>query len=419
MNKAICAKWLTSVVLVAGVIYSATTVAGPHGYDLHNTLAPASGGMAGTSLARPQDVTSAVFGNPATMSKFKGTKFSFGATFYMPEVDLTHDGSVTGTAFSESSGTDIFAVPNVGVTQDLRGLGLPATLGLGLTAVSGIGAEFRADPGSLGAGAEFIILGVNAGLGYELSNDLSLGAAATISFAELDLGLSSTSAATHDIGLRATLGATYDMGPATTIGAYYQTKLKHTFDNQVQTTATSYASPTIEQPANIGIGIANNSLMGGDLLLAADLILKFWDSAEFWEDVYDDQTVFSLGAQLTRGKWKYRLGYGYGEDPTDTGTTGPIGGIQQVFSNIGPIPLNQAVTQYIQATQAEVIYEHRLTAGIGYTDFLAPGLDLDAHVGWQLAEDRDYGTGSLSGGGHTNAETYSWHAGFALTWNFN
>lgn len=399
-----------------GSIFSATSVAGPHGYDLHNTLSPASGGMAGTSLARPQDVTSSVFGNPATLTQFKGTKFSFGATFYMPEVELTHDGSVTGTAFSEDSGTDIFAVPNTGITQDLRGLGIPATIGLGLTAVSGIGAEFRGDPGSLGAGAEFIILGVNAGLGYEVSSNLSLGAAATISFAELDLGLSSTSAATHDIGLRATFGATYDSGP-TTVGAYYQTELKHTFDNQVQTSATSYASPEIEQPANIGFGIANNSLMGGNLLLAADITHKFWDDSKFWQDVYDDQTVFSMGAQLTSGSWKYRIGYGYGDDPTDTGTTGPIGGIAQVFSNIGPIPLNQAVTQYIQATQAEVIYKHRLTVGFGYQGFIAPPIDLDVQFGWQFAEDRDYGTGSLSGGGHTNAETHSWHTGFALTWN--
>ncbi|MES9818710.1 MAG: outer membrane protein transport protein [Candidatus Thiodiazotropha sp.] len=403
--------------VVIGFTSMANCFAGPHGYDLHNTLSPASGGMAGTSLARPQDINSTVFGNPASLTQFKGTKFSFGATFYMPEVDLTHDGSITGTAFSENSGTDVFAVPNTAITQDLRGLGIPATLGLGLTAVSGIGAEFRSNPGSLGAGAEFIILGVNAGLGYEVTDHISLGFAATISFAELDLGLSSTSAATHDIGLRGTLGATYDTGQ-TTYGAYYQTELKHTFDNQVQIDANSYASPEIEQPSNIGFGIANASLMNGNLLLALDVIHKFWDDAKFWRDVYDDQTVVSLGAQFTQGSWKYRIGYGYGDDPTDTGTTGPIGGISQVFSNVGPIPLNQQVTQYIQATQAEVIYKHRLTLGFGYKGFLAPPIDLDAHVGWQFKEDRDYGTGNLSGGGHTNAETYSWHTGFALTWNY-
>lgn len=411
-------RWLPAAPLIpAAILAAGPSLAGPYGYDIHNTLAPASGGMAGTSLARPQDLTSAIYGNPATLTQMKGTKFSFGATFYKPEVDLTHDGSVTGTPFSQSSGTEVFPVPNVGVTQDLSGLGVPATLGLGLTAISGIGSEFRANPGSLGAGAEFIIFGVNAGLGYEVTENLSLGAAATISFAQLDLGLSSTSAQTHDLGLRGTFGATYDIG-ATTLGAFYQTKLKQTYDDIIQVDATNFASPSIEQPANIGFGIANNSLMGGDLLLAADFMYKFWDDAEFWQDVYDDQAVFSVGAQLSRGNWRYRLGYGYADDPTDTGANGPVGNLTQVYSNIGVIPLNQPVVQYLQATQAEVIYKQRLTAGIGYKGFLAPPIDLDVHFGWQFDEDRDYGVGSLPGGGHTNAAVHSWHAGFALTWNF-
>ena len=210
-----------AVTLLSGV---SIVHAGPHGYDTHNTLAPASAAMAGTSIAKPQDTVSAVFGNPATLADFKGTQFTFGATFYKPQVDLEHDGSVTGTAFKGKSGTDVFPVPQVAVTQDLRGLNIPATLGLGVTATSGIGSEFRGTPGSLGAGAEFIIFGVNAGLGYEVTDKLSVGGAATISFAQLDLGLSSSSAQTHALGLRGTVGATYDVGKATTLGAFYQTE---------------------------------------------------------------------------------------------------------------------------------------------------------------------------------------------------
>ena len=392
--------------------------AGPYGYDLHNTLAPVSGAMAGTSIARPQDTVSAVFGNPAGLTKYTGTQFTFGATFYKPEVTLTHDGSVTGTPFTGDSGTDIFPVPQVAVTQDLRGLKIPATLGLGLTAVSGIGSEFRGTPGSLGAGAEFIIFGVNAALGYEITDNLSLGASATISFAQLDLGLSSTSAETHALGLRGTLGVTYDLG-ATTLGAFYMTEQKHEYDNIIETSPAIYSSPDITQPANVGIGVANNSLLGGDLLIMADVMYKLWGDADFWQDLYEDQWVYSLGAQLTRGKWDYRVGYGYADDPTKEDATAPIGPLTQVYSNIGVIPLSDPVIQYLQATQTEVIYKHRVTAGLGYSGFLGmPELDIDTHVGYQFEEDRDYGTGSLSSGGHTRAEVYSWHAGFALTWKF-
>ncbi len=420
-----CIKAITlgTVVALSG---TSAVHAGPYGYDLHNTLAPASAGMAGTSIARPQDNVSATFGNPATLSEFKGTEFTFGATFYMPEVTVEHDGSVTGGAFRQKSGTDIFPVPEIAVTQDLSGLNIPGTLGLGLTATSGIGSEFRQSPESLGAGAEFIIFGVNAGAGFEVTENLNLGISATISFAQLDFGLASTSAETHDLGIRGTLGLTYDIG-ATTLGAFYQNKQKHEYDSIIATAPNVFTNVVIEQPANFGIGIANNSLMGGDLLLMADFMYKQWEDAEFWQDVFEDQKVFSLGAQLTAGNWDWRLGYGYADDPTKEDATGPIGSLSVVeaggINGGAQLPLTGAagtpVVQYLQATQAEVIYKHRVTAGFGYNNFLGvPFLTLDTHAGFQLEETRDYGTGSLPGGGHTSAETSSWHAGFGLTWKF-
>lgn len=408
---------IITVVLVFLFTGVSAVYAGPYGYDLHNTLAPAVGGLAGTSLARPQDTLSTVYGNPATLTQFTGTQFTFGATFYKPEVDLTHDGSVTGTAFSASSGTDIFPVPQVAVTQDLRGLKIPATLGLGVTAVSGIGAEFRGNPASLGAGAEFIIFGVNMGLGYEVTDNLSLGASATISFAQIDLGLSSSSAETHDLGLRATLGFAYDWG-ATTFGGFYQTEQEHSYSNLIETEPGQYASPTITQPMNFGLGISNSSLMNGDLLLMADVMYKLWEDADFWQDLYENQWVFSVGAQLSQGNWRYRIGYGYADDPTKEDATAPIGELTQINSSFGVIPLSDPVVQYLQATETEVIYKHRLTIGLGYANLLMSGLDLDTHFGWQFEEERDYGTGSLEGGGHTEAEVHSWHAGFGLTWRF-
>lgn len=410
-------KKSAAVVAAAALSGLPAAHAGPYGYDLHNTLAPASGGLAGTSLARPQDTVSSVFGNPASLTQFKGTQFTFGATFYMPNVHLEHDGSVTGTAFSRDSGTDIFPVPQIAVTQDLGRLNIPATVGFGLTAVSGIGSEFRGTAASLGAGAEFIVFGVNAGLGYEITDNLSLGGAATISFAQLDLGLSSTSAETHALGLRATLGLTYDLG-ASTLGLYYQTEQKHKFQNIIETSPGSYADLDIEQPANVGFGVANNSLMGGKLLVMADVLYKFWEDTDFWGDLYQDQWVFSTGAQLSAGKWRYRIGYGYGEDPTDSNASAPIGGLTQINSSFGVIPLSDPVVNYLQATQTEVIYKHRATIGLGYAGFLIPELDVDLHFGWQFEESRDYGTGSLSGGGATEAEVSSWHAGAGLTWKF-
>jgi long-chain fatty acid transport protein len=414
---------------------STSVMAGPYGYDLHNVLAPVSASMAGTSIAKPLDNVSAVFGNPAGLSEFRGTEFTFGATWYKPSAVLEHDGSITGGAFKESNDNEGYIVPQIAVTQDLRGLGIPGTLGAGVTVTNGIGVEYRENTNSLGASAELIYVGANFGLSWDFTENLTLGAAMTTTYAMLDLGLVSTSAQTHDIGFKGSLGLTYDLPHATTIGMFYHSELRQEFDDIIQASPSGAGgdgemdSLIIEQPRTLGIGISNEMLMDGNLYLAADVMYKNWANAEFWQDVYVDQWIFSMGGQYTMGPWELRAGYGYADDPTREN----IDGLSQLANACAglpgaclPIPTSGsaggiAVSEYLQAAQTQVIYRHRVTVGAGYKGFLAPFLDLDMHAGYQLEEDRDYGSGGLGGvinENHTNSEVSSWHTGFALTWHF-
>jgi long-chain fatty acid transport protein len=63
------------VAIVVAILAGATPALRGQGYgtDTQNVLTPAAGGMAGVSIALPQDVPAAVFGNPATLSQFRGT----------------------------------------------------------------------------------------------------------------------------------------------------------------------------------------------------------------------------------------------------------------------------------------------------------------------------------------------------------
>ena len=417
---------------------STSVMAGPYGYDLHNVLAPVSASMAGTSIAKPLDNVSAVFGNPAGLSEFRGTEFTFGATWYKPSAILEHDGSVTGTAFKQSNRNEGYLVPQIAVTQDLRGLGIPGTLGAGVTATNGIGVEYRKNPASLGASAELIVIGANFGLSWDLTENLTVGAAATTTYSMLDLGLASTSAQTHDIAFKGSLGMTYKLPHATQIGMFYHSELRQDFDDIIQTSPSSapasalgsatdgtFTNLVIEQPRTLGIGISNEMLMDGNLLLAADVMYKNWANADFWQDVYVDQWIFSMGAQLTQGPWEFRAGYGYADDPTRENVEG-LSQLDNACSGLPSactvIPTNGSivgvgVTEYLQAAQTQVIYRHRVSVGAGYKGFLAPFLDLDMHAAYQLEEDRDYGSQS-SIPNHSSAEVSSWHAGFALTWHF-
>ena len=500
-------RWL-AIALLASLAISGTAYAGPYGYDLHNVLAPRSGGMAGTSIAKPLDNVSAIFGNPAALTDWTGTEFTFGATYYKPEVRLDHSGAfalptyagavpanviahpnvgltgqvqpgvalqtpgcdtlangfcISNATFDDAvNGNEGYIVPQVGVTQDLRPLGLPAVLGAGLTAVSGIGVEFRHVEETLGLGAEFIVLGANFSLGWELNEQVSIGGAATVTYAYLDLGLAATSGVTHDTGMRGTLGLTYDdIVPGTRLGVFYMTELQHVFDDIVavpnfevptanafegygQQGNVRYASIPIEEPRTIGVGISNETFMDGNLLIAADVMWKNWEEADFWGDVYEDQMVYSIGAQMKMGNWRFRAGYGYADDPTDRDADG-IKGLPFVCSSAttcnaiplgssvadGPLHLGQSVLEYLQASQTEVIYRHRATLGIGYMGFLAPFLNIDGHIGVQFKERNHYSAGPVQTAGldaplplfdgastTTAADVWSWHAGFALTWNF-
>ncbi len=132
--------------LVTGLSMTCTQLnAANYGTDLNLTMMPASGGMGGVGIARPQDTGSAVFGNPASLTQFNGTHFMFGATFYAQDVDALHDGTTTGTAWSGESDAGPYLIPSIAIAQSLNDR---VTLGLGLGVVAGIGSDFRKVPGS-------------------------------------------------------------------------------------------------------------------------------------------------------------------------------------------------------------------------------------------------------------------------------
>jgi long-chain fatty acid transport protein len=478
---------------------SGAAVAGPHGFDLHNVFHGGSAAMAGTSIAHVEDPVSAIFGNPATLTTYYGgTNFMFGATFYMPRARMIHDGSagyatelqgyvkqstgvaasvgtVSSYAFDGTSKADVYAVPTVGVTQDLTGLGIPVVLGVGVSATSGIGVDYKHVSNSLGAAAELINLGVNAGVGMALTPNVDVGVAVTITYAMLEAGLTGSGGMTHDIGFRATMGSRMKLSPNLMVGAYVQTEQPHEYDNLHVTSnhgktpfflLTNYGSGAsivcngdsgnvcrqdvvVEQPMNIGLGFAYTGMMNGNLLISADLTHKAWGDAKFFNEFYDDQEVYSVGLQLTQGPMKWRLGYGYADDPLldqvkEGKSLKSIGGVN-TSGETYTSPMYGLFMSYFQAMETPVIYKHRITAGFGMDGFLAPMLTLDTHVAFQLEEDKcfganqsnftpvyDSGTGtrgtSLGGTAmatkgcgstdHTKATVSSFHLGGSLTWSF-
>jgi long-chain fatty acid transport protein len=416
-------------ILVAAmtVLFIPVSQATTYGTDVNNSALPATGGMAGASIARTVEGAAAVFGNPANLTQYKeGTTFSFGATFLDPEIKVRHDGSTTGSAWSGSSNADKYLIPTIAITQGLGGIGLEnLVLGLGLSA-TGAGSDFRDVPGSLGPNGEVIIFMANVGAGYQITDNLSLGLMATIGNGYAQASLNGNSSSAHNFGIRGTLGATYDMG-ATSVGGYYRSPLKITYEDYI---SNGYSAPGVpiptapgedgfwsdawQQPQEFAIGIANNSLMGGNLQINADVIYKDYSSASFYKDFFRDQTVYALGGQLTTGKAQWRLGYSYARDPLKRNLDPGLIGIGNNFTiglpgGAGQIPVTGAVVEYFQSTNAGAIWEHSFSAGVGYQ--LLPMLRVDAHAAFAPSEKDNVGAAN-------EVEASNWQAGVGFTWAF-
>ena len=178
------------------------------GVEVFNNLMPASGGMAGASIASPQDVQSAIYGNPATLTQYRGTQFGLGGAWIEPTYNLTvadpglplrrHIGPFAN-AKSDAQG---IAAPNIGITQDFNAQGLPVTMGLGLMAGSGAGVDFRHVPASNGTHASFVALDIVAGAGVDLTDRLSLGASIVLSQATMDGPFVGITGSSTDYALR-------------------------------------------------------------------------------------------------------------------------------------------------------------------------------------------------------------------------
>jgi long-chain fatty acid transport protein len=397
------------LVSLAGIPH--TTFAQSFGIELHNTLMPASGGMGGVSIARPQDLTSAMNANPAALTQFQGTQIIFGGSWVEPTFNLTQDSNIPLVGadpliepFSAKSTAPGTPVGNIGLTQDLSELGLPATFGIGFITTAGGFVDFRHVPESHGTNTGQMIFNMPFALGVDLTDRLSAGASLSLGIAFFDGPFVGASGMTPDYALRGTVGANYLLADATTLGVYYQTEQSYTFDNAV------LLNPGLNQtafdvhmdlPQNIGFGLANTALMNGCLLVGVDVIYKLWDEAALYGAIYDDQWVVQVGTQYSRGRYRLRAGYVWAQNPLDETPGSNIGGVVQ--------PGDLAAVRYTQALLA-ITSQHRMSFGVGVID-VVPGIDLDLMAGGMFRDAEQLGD-------FTSTSIESYWIGAGLTWRF-
>lgn len=375
------------------------------GIELHNNLMPASGGMAGASLSQPQDVQSAINGNPATLRQFRGTQFSFGGAWADATYSVTQTAPLplTGvTPFSASSATPGALLGNIGLTQDLDAFGVPATMGMGLMSNAGAGVNFLGVPASNGTTAQYLALDLVAGVSTHLTERLALGASAMVGTSYIDGPFADFGGMTAAYAFRGNIGLNYWIDADTALGVYWQSKKNMLFNDAVLLPGGNSADLAFDHPENIGIGLSRSSLMNGRLLLATDVLYKAHSEADFLRAIYNDQWCFQFGGQYAvNQRVSLRAGYAYNENPMKDAQLQSIGGVN--------LPDGVPALRYVQGQFASMT-QHRLTCGLGVRDF-QPGIDLDLFGGYAFDAQDQFATTTA------NIDGNFW-VGFGTTWRF-
>jgi len=422
---------------MAMLVASTGAMAISTGTDLNLSAKARAGGMAGAAYTMPQEASAAVFGNPATMTQFKGINLNFGASFLgLPGVDVETSSSLGST--KSHSDADDYIVPDFGLTLQVSP---NLVLGTGLEVDAGLGADYRDDPASLlGAGlvnlplnVELISFNANLAAAYQATEKLSVGGAITVGFALAQLGTTGptsgvsaalgsdagvgpglsgygadvgindfggTTSSVHDIGFSGTLGATYQLQEGVMLSAAYKTKHEYNFTNILHGdlslnaapltgpnagSAADYQDLSIAQPAEVILGVALDNVIADGLLVEADVIWKNWSDAATYEDAFEDQYLFVLGAQYETGDWSLRAGYSYA---TDILRSSP-GCTLDSLTAIGTLPtcgvLGNDLVKVAQATLLPTIWNHTITAGVGYA--ITDAVSIDAYAAYAFGED--------------------------------
>lgn len=401
---------------------SLSAVANNTGTDLNLSMHAIAGSMAGAAYTKPQEASSAVFGNPATLAQFSGVNYDFGASLLkIKEVKHTQSTTLNGMApgggdltFSNDSisSADNYVLPTIATSIQIND---QTFIGLGLEVDAGIGSDFRTDPITLLGGAgealvtsqvslplniELISLNANIAGAYQVTPKLSLGASVTIGFGLAQFGTTGdtqgldelggalggavydfggTTSNVHDTAFGFSLGATYIEPSGIAYSAAVKSAVKYEFENILYANTLAFQGfqdLPVEQPLEAIMGIAFDNYFADGLLVEADVIWKNWSAADTYEDLYDDQYLYVIGLQYKNilPNTDIRFGYSYAENPLLENAGNNINALYGAGSlplgnsatSLGLSPLAQDVVKIVQTTLVPVIWQNTISAGIGY-----------------------------------------------------
>ena len=308
---------------------ASTTIYATNGDNLIGIGAKARG-MGGTGIALSHGAESAL-SNPALITQVKNTEISFGGTVFMPNLETTLNANPMALPpqKSLSSDADLNMIPEVSLATKVSenfyvGIGMWGTGGMGTdysqkATITNTLAQGQFNNFDMVTNLQMMQFAVP--LAYKADN-FSIAIAPILMYGNLDINFKMPSRTTpgtvnnigsgiaQDFGFGYNIGATYDFTNGLTFGVVYKSAIEMNYDGTIKNAASNFGlqmSDTLEQPAEIGIGIA---YVTGQHTFAFDYKKIKWSDAKGYSDVaWEDQNVYAVGYQYAQDNWAVRLGY--------------------------------------------------------------------------------------------------------------
>jgi long-chain fatty acid transport protein len=300
--------------------------------------------MGGASTAHYNGAESAT-SNPALIAKGKGTQFTFGGTYFTPDVEVKKVGASLGGPLvdaSYESDAKHNVIPFVALTDSLDN---GFTLGLSMYGSAGMGTDWRSngadnfgagDAGLFSMSSSLMLMKFSVPVAYG-QGDWSVGVAPVVMYGALGMAFRYNNQVdpTYDVGRGTSndLGLGYEAGAAYTVknmgltaAIRYQSPIMMEYKNQISVLAGAFGygtsvaqgglaglSDKLEQPAEIGVGL---DWTKGDISVTADFKQIKWGTAAGYKDFgWENQNVYAIGAEYRMDKLALRAGYNYGKNP--------------------------------------------------------------------------------------------------------
>lgn len=288
-------------------------------------IGPVNRSMGGAGTAAPLDAMGALHWNPGSISALPCNELGFGMELLSANVNLSSTvGGATATTSGEAGWSTI---PAIGWVHHMQGT--PVTIGLGLVGIGGFKNNMPLDPanpllGALPAAyASSEILQIAPTLSYQLTEQLSVGFAPTITTVNLTL---------DPLGPPITPGLTTAQGNPMAWGAGFQAGAYFKGDNGIDAGFTFKSTQWVEELSFFtpGGGVANFNL-DYPMLLSAGLAYRgvenwifaidgryfdYSNTAGFKELGWRSVFAGAIGAQYRMtDRLTTRLGYNFNQNP--------------------------------------------------------------------------------------------------------